>query len=160
MNEILTKDRLLTLIAVFFITGIWDLVLRGMAEGHIKFFGIENMKWVRVLEDYFKEHTVLSAFLLAAFVGAITYLLIIYVLHFLNIKGNNYKSLLLSLLVVFIISGLVGIPMRYSGLFPVLDDTYYKPLGFTYSFITDSISGVIVAITLYVIKTIIMPNKL
>jgi len=45
--------------------------------------------------------------------------------------------------------------MRHSGLFPLLNKYYYEPLGFRYSFITDSMSGVVVAITLFLIEKII-----
>ena len=142
-----TYQRLVNLILVFIITGFWDVILRAMAEGKISFLGIENMKWVTTLKDYFNYHTVLGAALIAAFVGAIAYVLIIYTFDTFNVTDK-----FLQLLIVFIISSLVGIPMRYSGLFPILDKYYYKPLGFTYSFITDGISGVIVAITLFFIQ--------
>ena len=46
--------------------------------------------------------------------------------------------------------------MRYSGLFPILNKYYYEPLGFTYSFITDGMSGVIVAITLFLLQLYIL----
>lgn len=147
MKEIFTYQRLVNLVLVFIITGFWDVILRAMAEGKISFLGIENMKWVTTLKDYFNYHTVLGAALIAAFVGAIAYVLIIYTFDTFNVTNK-----FLQLLIVFIISSLVGIPMRYSGLFPILDKYYYKPLGFTYSFITDGISGVIVAITLFFIQ--------
>lgn len=147
MKQIFTYQRLVNLVLVFIITGFWDVILRAMAEGKISFLGIENMKWVTTLKDYFNYHTVLGAALIAAFVGAIAYVLIIYTLDTINVTNK-----FLQLLIVFIISSLVGIPMRYSGLFPILDKYYYKPLGFTYSFITDGISGVIVAITLFFIQ--------
>ena len=121
-----------------------------MSEGKIFFLGIENMKWVTTLKNYFEYHTLLSAALLAAFVGAIAYVLIIYTFDLLNVNNLFYQ-----LLIVFLISGLVGIPMRYSGLFPILNEHYYKPLKFTYSFITDSMSGVIVAITLFFLQLFI-----
>lgn len=147
MKQIFTYQRLVNLVLVFIITGFWDVILRAMAEGKISFLGIENMKWVTTLKDYFNYHTVLGAALIAAFVGAIAYVLIIYTFDTFNVTNK-----FLQLLIVFIISSLVGIPMRYSGLFPILDKYYYKPLGFTYSFITDGISGVIVAITLFFIE--------
>lgn len=147
MKQIFTYQRLVNLILVFIITGFWDVILRAMAEGNISFLGIENMKWVTTLKDYFNYHTVLGAALIAAFVGAIAYVLIIYTFDIFNVTNK-----FLQLLIIFIISSLVGIPMRYSGLFPILDKYYYKPLGFTYSFITDGISGVIVAITLFLIQ--------
>jgi hypothetical protein len=121
-----------------------------MSEGYIDFFGIENMKWVTTLKDYFKYHTVLGAALLAAFVGAIAYILIIYTFDLLNV--NNIFN---QIVIVFFISALVGIPMRYSGLFPILNKHYYEPLGFTYSFITDGMSGVVVAITLFFLQLFI-----
>tara|TARA_B110000483_G_scaffold231777_1_gene298569 strand:- start:21151 stop:21606 length:456 start_codon:yes stop_codon:yes gene_type:complete len=147
MKQIFTYQRLVNLILVFIITGFWDVILRAMAEGKISFLGIENMKWVTTLKDYFNYHTVLGAALIAAFVGAIAQVLIIYTFDIFNVTNK-----FLQLLIIFIISSLVGIPMRYSGLFPILDKYYYKPLGFTYSFITDGISGVIVAITLFLIQ--------
>lgn len=142
-----TNDNYKALILVFFITGIWDVILRKMSEGYIKFFGIENMKWVRVLQEYFKEHTLLSAGLLAAFVGAIAYALIIYTLKTFDLSGNFQGILITSA-----VSGLLGIPMRYSGLFPVLKEHYYDKLGFWYSFGTDTFSGIVVAVTLYLIE--------
>jgi hypothetical protein len=151
MNQLFTRSRLIDLILVFLITGFWDVVLRAMSEGKLAFLGIEKMKWVTVLKDYFDKHTVLGAALIAAFVGAVTYPLITYAFDIFNITNN-----LLQLVVVFLISGLVGIPMRYSGLFPHLYEYYYKPLGFTYSFITDAMSGVIVSITLSFLNNFIL----
>ena len=150
MKQIFTRERLITIIVVFFITGIWDVILRAMSEGYFAFLGIENMKWVTTLKDYFKYHTVLGAALLAAFVGAIAYILIIYTFDLLNVNNIFNQNV-----IVFFISALVGIPMRYSGLFPILNKHYYEPLGFTYSFITDGMSGVVVAITLFFLQLFI-----
>tara|TARA_Y100000748_G_C15455340_1_gene472632 strand:+ start:872 stop:1324 length:453 start_codon:yes stop_codon:yes gene_type:complete len=144
MDKLFTKSRLIDLILVFFITGFWDVVLRAMSEGRFSFLGIEKMKWVIVLKDYFDKHTILGAALIAAFVGAVTYPLIVYTQDKFNITNR-----IVQLIVVFLISGLVGIPMRYSGLFPILNEHYYKPLGFGYSFMTDAMSGVIVSISLF-----------
>ena len=142
-----TRERLIAIILVFFITGFWDIILRAMSEGKLSFFGIEKMKWVTTLNPYFEYHTVLGAALIAAFVGAIAYVLIIYTYDVLDVNNKLYQ-----LVWVFLISGLVGIPMRLSGLFPILNEHYYKPLGFTYSFITDGMSGVVVAITLFILQ--------
>ena len=139
------------LIKVFLITGFWDIILRYLAEGKISFLGIENMKWVTTLRGYFEQHTVLGAALIAGFVGAVTYPFIMYTLNALDI-GNR----LTQLIVVFVISALVGIPMRYSGLFPILKEHYYDPLGLLYSSITDGMSGVVVAITLYVLNYVMI----
>lgn len=146
-----TYERLVSLILVFFITGFWDMILRNMSEGNISFLGIENMQWVTVLKEYFDYHTLLGAALIAAFVGVVAYVLIILTIDTLNVSNK-----IIQLVLVFLISGLVGIPMRHSGLFPILVKYYYEPLGFTYSFITDSMSGVVVAITLFLLELFIM----
>ena len=126
-------------ILIFVITAAWDLILRWMAEGRLHLFGIEDMKWVRVLTPYFEEHTPLAAALIAGFVGACTYPLIVHTNPF------SEHRVLMSTVWVALVSGLVGIPMRYSGLFPHLKKYYYDELGPTYSFMTDAMSGVVVA---------------
>lgn len=136
------------IIIIFLITAFWDIILRLLSEGKIKFFGIENMKWITVLEEYFEKHTILSAALIAGFVGAITHLIIIKSLESLNLSGVNIYTILL----VIFISGIVGIPMRYSGIFPHLKNHYYDPLGFGYSFATDAFSGVVVGASYQLVK--------
>jgi hypothetical protein len=140
----LTQD----IIIIFLITAFWDVILRLMSEDKIKFFGIENMKWITVLEEYFEKHTILSAALIAGFVGAVTHFIIIKSLESLNLSGVNIYTILL----VIFISGIVGIPMRYSGLFPHLKKHYYDPLGFGYSFATDAFSGVVVGASYQFVK--------
>lgn len=139
------------IIIIFLVTALWDIILRLMSEGHIKFFGVEKMKWVVVLEEYFREHTVLSASLIAGFVGAITYPIILASMHFLNIKGLNLSTILTTI----IISAAVGIPMRYLEIFPHLKKHYYEPLGFVYSSATDAFSGLVVGATFQTIKFLI-----
>lgn len=136
---------------IFIITALWDVILRLMSEGKIKFFGIENMKWITVLEEYFQKHTILAAALIAGFVGAITHLIIIKSLVAFNISGVNIYTTLL----VIIISGIIGIPMRYSGLFPHLKKHYYDSLGFGYSLATDAFSGIVVGVSYQIIKLIL-----
>ena len=138
-------------IIIFIITALWDVILRMMSEGKIKFFGIENMKWITVLEEYFQKHTVLSAALIAGFVGAITHFIIIKSLDTFKLSGVNLYTILL----VIMISGIIGIPMRYSGLFPHLKKHYYDPLGFGYSFATDAFSGIVVGTSYQIIKLIL-----
>ena len=121
-----------------------------MSEDKIKFFGIENMKWITVLEEYFEKHTILSAALIAGFIGAVTHFIIIKSLESLNLSGVNIYTILL----VIFISGIVGIPMRYSGLFPHLKKHYYDQLGFGYSFLTDAFSGTVVGASYQIIKLI------
>lgn len=143
------EKRLKTLILVFFITAAWDIVLRFMAEGKIKFFGIENMKWVTVLREYFEEYSPLAAALLAGFVGASTYYYLVYILDYIK-----PTTILQVAIITFLVSGIVGIPMRYSGSFPVLTEYYYDRLGFNYSFMTDAFSGLVVAATLFTLQKI------
>jgi hypothetical protein len=143
----LTKD----IIIIFLITAAWDVILRLFSEGKITFFGIENMKWITVLKGYFEEHTVLSAALIAGFVGAITHYIIIKSTDLLKLSGFNIYTILLTIF----ISGIVGIPMRYSGLFPHLKKHYYDNLGFWYSFATDTFSGIVIGSTYKIIKLLI-----
>jgi len=140
----LTQD----IIIIFLITAFWDVILRLMSEGKIKFLGIENMKWITVLEEYFQKHTILSAALIAGFVGAITHFIIIKSLDAINMTGVNIYTTLS----VIIISGIIGIPMRYSGLFPHLKKHYYDSLGFGYSLATDAFSGIVVGASYQIIK--------
>jgi len=137
-----------TLITTFFITGLWDLKLQIYSNYYDRLPTI--LKWFKdpkILQPYFKHHTILSAFLLAAFAGAIAQFFILQI-HKLPTKSNDVYSYLL---VTFIISGIVGLFMQYSGLYPILDETYYKHLGKVNGFIHDGISGLIVQITLLVI---------
>lgn len=135
-------------VIIFIITALWDVILRMVSEGKIYLFGIEKMKWITVLEDYFEEHTVLGAALIAGFVGAITHVLILLALDTFKLSGIT----LYSTVIVLIVSGIIGIPMRYSKLFPHLKTYYYDRLGFTYSFASDAFSGIVVGATYQVVK--------
>ena len=136
------------IIIAFVITALWDVVLRLFAEKKIKFLGIENLNWVVALQQYFKKHTVLSAALIAGFVGAIAYVIIEK-----TMPKFCRKNLILYLTWVLFISAIVGIPMRYSGLFPYLKKYYYDPLPITTIF-TDAFSGLVVALTMLLGKQI------
>ena len=50
------------------------------------------------------------------------------------------------MIITFIISGITGLLMQYSGLFPILSETYYKHLGKFKGFYHDGISGLIAQI--------------
>ena len=50
---------------------------------------------------------------------------------------------------IFSISALVGIPMRYSGHFPILDKYYYQVMPRWQSFVADGLSGLMVSIVYY-----------
>lgn len=129
-----------TIVAVFCITAIWDVVLRLLSTGRVSALGIETMEWVRVLKPYFEKHTVLAAALIAGFVGAVTYCALA---HF----GLSMARPMYSLFVIATVSGIAGRLMYFSGLFPHLVEHYYDKLSPSYSFAADAASGIIVAVT-------------
>ena len=134
-------------ITAFIVTALWDVVLRWYAEDkmpHLRApLDVHNWKWVKVLRPYFEKHTLLGAALIAGFVGAIT----AYLMSFVKVQNIYLYSLILVL-----VSGLIGIPMRYTGLFPHLRRHYYDPLGSYTSFLTDAFSGVVVGCTIFLLK--------
>lgn len=142
-------------IITFIVTALWDVVLRIMNENWERMPTIirHYLPFVKYLDEYFKKHTLLAAALIAGFVGATTQVIIINIMKFpknLNII-NFFKFLVLS----FIISALYGFIMKWSKLFPILEETYYKKLeqegGVIRSMYHDGISGLIVQITIYVL---------
>ena len=136
------------IILTFIVTGLWDLVLQFINYNYDKM--PDFIKWfdfIKSLDGYFKQHTILSAVLLAGFIGAITQIII---LSFYNFP-KNIKQLFEFLIITFIISGLIGFPIQKSNLFPILNSTYYKYLGNFRGFYHDGISGIIVQITLFII---------
>ena len=137
------------MIGAFAVTACWDVVLRQFSERRTKLIGIEDWKWVRVLQPYFQKHTVLGAALIAGFVGAVAYTLI----HTVSFVDD--LNLFQYLIWVVVVSAIVGIPMRYSKLFPHLEEHYYKKLGFRYSMMTDAFSGVVVCLTMFLISIVV-----
>ena len=133
------------LVIVFVITALWDVVLRLFAEEKVRLFGIENISWVRALKPYFEKHTVLAAALLAGIAGVAASVLIDSWKH-PSFKKNKVAYALW----VAVASALVGIPMRYTNLFPHLVEHYYKPLPITTIF-SDALSGIVVMLTLAVL---------
>ena len=133
------------IILSFFITAFWDLLLQVVTYNWDRL--PEFMKWfgfIKSLQPYFKRHTILAAALLAGFVGALTQYIILK-MHRIPTNINTFISFMT---ITFIVSALIGIPMQYSKLFPILDETYYKYLGPYKSLYHDGISGIIVQITL------------
>lgn len=135
-----------TIITAFIVTALWDIILRWYAEDKMPHLpaplDVHNWNWVKVLKPYFEKHTLLGAALIAGFVGALT----AYLMNFVRVKSMTIYSIILVL-----VSGIVGIPMRYSGLFPHLKTYYYDTLGFKTSFLTDAFSGIVVGITMYIL---------
>jgi len=142
------------IILTFIVTGIWDIVLRFMSLNYNKLPKYFQIDFVKNLIPYFKHHTLLSAALIAGFIGATTQVIILSIMSFptsiFNI-GYISKFMILS----FIISALYGFIMKGSKLFPYLERHYYEPLGVIRSMYTDGVSGLIVQTTLLFILHII-----
>mgnify|MGYP001445410044 FL=1 len=131
MSNFIYKD----IIIIFIITAAFDIALNLTPPpvGAV------------ILREYFDNHTILAAALIAGFVGAITLAVIYYLfgkIPELSIRNMTY---------IFIISALMGTPMRYSNLFPLLDKYYYQKIPRIQSFLADGLSGVMVAAVYYFI---------
>jgi hypothetical protein len=131
-------------ILTFFITALWDVVLRIMAENYDKLPRFLQFDFVRYLQPYFKVHTILAAALIAGFIGATTQVIILNA-HKLPTNMTTYMTFMLA---SFVISALYGFIIKLSNLFPHLVDTYYTKLGTYRSMYLDGISGIIVQTTL------------
>tara|TARA_Y100000361_G_scaffold151877_1_gene170144 strand:+ start:394 stop:900 length:507 start_codon:yes stop_codon:yes gene_type:complete len=95
---------------------------------------------------YFEEHTVLSAALIAGFIGAFTYL----PLHALGVTDRASYSNIIS---IFLGSALIGFPMEWSGMFPILQKHYYDALPRYQTFLADGLSGIMVAFVFWIIQS-------
>ena len=143
-------------VAAFVLTAVWDVILRLISTGQLSVPVVREWKWVRVLRDYFEAHTPLAAALIAGVCGAVAYLLIAVLWH--NAVARVVKGVprigqeFAYVVHAALVSALVGIPMRYSELFPHLVDHYYRPLGFWYSFGTDAFSGIVVLLSMYALS--------
>jgi hypothetical protein len=126
----------------FIITAFFDIALNLLPP---KLGGATRIR------EYFNNHTPLAAALIAGFVGAVTFI-IIYGVYSDVPSFNAYN-----MAVIFSISALVGIPMRYSGLFPILDKHYYQAMPRIQSYIADGLSGIMVSIVYYLILGEIKP---
>ena len=120
----------------FMITSIFDLALNLLPP---------SLGGSTRIREYFEQHTPLAAALIAGFVGAVTYALI-YATYSGNPSPNPFNFL-----VIFSISALIGIPMRWSGLFPHLDKYYYQAMPRIQSYMADGLSGVMVSVIHYYI---------
>ena len=75
------------LVSTFIVTFIWDIILRIMSENYDKLpFFIQEYKFIKYLIPYFQKHTILSAALIAGFIGSTTQYIII---HFHEFPKNN-----------------------------------------------------------------------
>tara|TARA_B100001094_G_scaffold209341_1_gene203268 strand:+ start:565 stop:1035 length:471 start_codon:yes stop_codon:yes gene_type:complete len=145
MKDYMDKNKLYIL--TFIITGVWDILLRLLSENYDRLPNYMKYDFVRYLIPYFKKHTLLSAALIAGFIGATTQVIIVNILKFPK-DLKNMNMIINFLLLSFIISALYGFLMKGSKLFPHLEDTYYKDLGTFRSMYHDGISGLIVQLTI------------
>ena len=127
------------IILTFVITALWDVVLRKMSENYEVLPSYLQFDFVRYLQPYFEKHTVLSAALIAGFVGASAQSIILY-FHKLPTNKRTYLTFMAT---TFIISALYGFVIKFSNLFPYLVETYYKNLGTYRSMYLDGVSGLI-----------------
>ncbi len=134
-------------ILTFIITGIWDILLRLLSENYDSLPKIMQYDFIRYLIPYFQKHTLLSAALIAGFIGATTQFIIVNIYPFPSDFKDIHKVLYF-LFLSFIVSALYGFLMKGSKLFPHLDETYYKELGTVRSMYHDGISGIIVQLTI------------
>tara|TARA_B100000795_G_scaffold254529_1_gene225510 strand:- start:542 stop:940 length:399 start_codon:yes stop_codon:yes gene_type:complete len=106
-----------------------------------------NLPFIKDLKPYFETHTILSAALIAGFVGATTQPFITLITPFpKSLKNKQYIVKFLT--VTFIISALYGFIMKGVELFPHLEKYYYEKLGVIRSMYHDGISGLIVQCTI------------
>ena len=143
-------------ILTFIITALWDVLLRFMSLYFHKLPTIIQymMPFIKDLQPYFKHHTLLAAALIAGFVGATTQPIILFFVPFPK-SMQNITYIFKFLAVSFIISALYGFIMKWSKLFPYLEQYYYNKLGVIKSMYHDGISGLIVQITLLVVFELI-----
>ena len=147
-------DKLQQLLVVFGTTALWDVLLRSISLGTIHIPIVSTWKWVKVLKPYFEHHTLLAAALLAGIAGAGAQTL-------LWLLPPTTSSLIYTL-EVLVMSILVGGPMYVSGLYPVLNRTYYDKLGAA-AMLSDGLSGLVVMTTIYILQHLLyedtVPSK-
>lgn len=136
-------------IITFIVTALWDIVLRFLSLNNEK-INYNFPDFVKYLKPYFQQHTMLSAALIAGFVGATTQPIILYFMKFPSVKSNSIYIIQFMVL-SFVISGLFGFLMKATKLFPYLDKHYYNNLGTTRAMYHDGISGLIVQSTILVL---------
>ncbi len=135
------------IIVTFVVTALWDVVLRFMSLNFENLPTIFQMKFVKYLTPYFKKHTLISAALIAGFIGATAQSIILSIMSCpTSIFDIVYIGKFMS--VTFIISALYGFLMKWSNLFPYLEMYYYDNLGVVGGMYHDGVSGLIVQTTL------------
>lgn len=120
---------------------------------------VKDSDWYQALCDdggYFDNVGAVYALVLAGMTGLVTQLLILKVVEFTCPQKNStitdYVSFMFA---TVLLSGLVGIPMHASGMFPQLSEHYYEKLGQKRAFVTDAWSGFIVNATVIFVFVIL-----
>ena len=157
MDDYMNKDRLYIL--TFIITGVWDILLRLLSENYDTLPQSIQYDFIRHLIPYFQKHTLLSAALIAGFIGATTQVIIVNIYPFPTDFKDIYKVIEF-LFLSFIVSALYGFLMKFSGLHPHLDKTYYKYLGSVRGMLYDGVSGLIAYGTLLVVLYVLKHYKM
>ena len=98
-------------ILTFIITGLWDILLRLLSENYDTLPEIIQYDFIKYLIPYFQKHTLLSAALIAGFIGAITQFIILNIHPYPN-DLKNIHSILYFLFLSFIVSALFGFLMK------------------------------------------------
>ena len=111
-----------------------------------------NFPFIGYLVPYFEKHTLLDAALIAGFIGAVTQFIILKLVKL----PQKFKNSINFLIISFIVSALFGFVMKFSKLFPNLDETYYKNLGPIRGMYHDGVSGIIVQITLLLLNNFVI----
>ena len=151
----------LLVIISFLVVAGYDVILQLIANKSIKIPFIYSSDWLVSLIPYFREHTPLAAALIAGFVGATSQLIIYSVVGFPLFDAEiTRNSLLIWLSVSLFVSGFFGILMKFTGLFPKLDETYYRRLGAKRAFITDVWSGAVAQSTIFGIFYVLLKSDL
>tara|TARA_Y100000748_G_scaffold299799_1_gene297224 strand:- start:8475 stop:8954 length:480 start_codon:yes stop_codon:yes gene_type:complete len=146
-------------IATFCVTALWDVALNYITRVSERLPRLikEMFPFIGYLVPYFKKHTVLAAALIAGFIGATTQMIITQLMRF-PLLPTSPVTLIAFLVVSFAVSALYGFLMKFSGLFPILEATYYKRLeangGVIRSMYHDGVSGLIVQCTLLVLYAV------
>ena len=142
----------------FIITAVYDIILRKVVENLDDFpkIIIDNFPFLTYLVEYFKKHTLLSAALVAGFIGYVAQMIIL-ALHPMPyiVGGSGAIEISKFLVLTFVVSALFGFLMKLTKLFPHLDDTYYKKLGHIRGAYHDGVSGLIVQLTLLILLYIV-----
>lgn len=125
----LIKDNAFLLLLTFAVTAAFDVALQTMQQGGVLsgipgFLGFETSTWYLSLKEYFARHTPLAAALIAGFIGACAQVFVLLIAPVpRNLTPSNVGWFMA---VTAAVSGVFGLAMQATGMFPHLDATYYS----------------------------------